>query len=134
MSGLTPDRAIEIQNHLMHALLGDHSYGGQEAEIYVYLALNRDPGVEAYARNGAAQGEDSVFKQDFEDAYTEAFRDFRRIFVRFEREWKCRVLFRADSREPWKPARDLEGILTTHRFYVTVISFGAGGIDHDQHT
>ena len=125
MSGLTPDRAIEIQNHLMHALLGDHSYGGEEAEIYVYLALNRDPGVEAYARSGAERGEESMFKRDFEEAYSEAFRDFRRIFVRFEREWKCRVLYRAASDCPWRRAEELEGILTTHRFYVKVVTIGS---------
>lgn len=121
MSGLTVDRAIEIQNHLVRAMLGKHNYGSDEAEIYVYLALCQSPGVDLYVNSGAAaRAEPHIFKDDFVETYTEAFQDFRRLFLRFEKAWQCRVHFRGDSSQPWRPARELEGVLTTHRFYVKV--------------
>ncbi len=73
-------------------------------------------------QRGGAGSESSIFKDEFIETYTEAFRDFRRIFLRFERDWQCRVHVRAYAAQPWQPARELEGIPTTHRFYVKVES------------
>lgn len=125
MSGLTVNRALEIYDHLVRAMLGKHSYGGDEAEIYVYLALMQNPGVDRYVQCGAAaRGEPGIFKADFEETYTAAFQDFRSVFLEFEKRWNCRVLYRSDSSQPWMPAREISGILSTHRFYVKVVPLG----------
>jgi hypothetical protein len=127
MSGLTVDRALEIYDHLVRAMLGKHNYGGDEAEIYVYLALSQDPAIDRYVQSGAAaRGEPSIFKSDFEATYERAFQDFRHVFLRFEEQTDCRVLYRGHSGEPFMPCREMRGIVSTHRFYVKVVHLGEG--------
>lgn len=54
LAGISLLQAVDLWTDLMEARSGDHAYGGDVAEIYVYRAMPFDPMAAAGDRSGPA--------------------------------------------------------------------------------
>lgn len=88
MHHLSMAQALTIWSELEDTLRGEHSFGGDVAEIYVYRVMARDPLVEAHLKEPSLWGPGAV---DMHEALRQANESFHDLLVLFAKLRAARI-------------------------------------------
>lgn len=120
MLTISQDRIINIWMQLEDAYRDENSYGGTDAEIYRYMAVDVDGAYINWANNG--RPENPILGEEFLELERQAKENLATICKMFEKKRHCEIVMVVDNDNEYSLDHFLndEEWAFTHREYVRV--------------